>query len=51
MALRDGHTDEFSGRRSFRYGPSTSNTVRINAGGHVLIITADLYAEDRESMV
>lgn len=27
MMLRHGHTDEYQGNRSFRYGPSTTNTV------------------------
>ena len=29
MALRHEHDDEFSGARSFRYGSSTTNTVRV----------------------
>ena len=46
MALRDGHSDDFSGRRGFRYGPSTSNTVSygyhaLNNGHLLLHLLAD----------
>ena len=29
MTMRHTHTDDVSGEKSFRYGPSTSNTVKI----------------------
>ena len=29
MALRHEHDDEFSGEKSFRFGPSTTNTVEL----------------------
>lgn len=30
MALRHGHGDTWAGLKSFKYGKSTSNTVRSN---------------------
>ena len=29
MAMRHNHSDGVSGEKSFRYGPSTSNTVNV----------------------
>ena len=31
MCLHDHHDDAFSGKRAFRYGKSTTNTVRVLA--------------------
>ena len=30
MTMRHTHTDSVSGEKSFRYGPSTSNTVNVS---------------------
>ena len=30
IALRSSHTDTFAGEKSFRYGKSTTNTVRLS---------------------
>ena len=39
MALRHEHDDAFSGDKSFRFGSSTTNTVRIfYKSSHVLVI-------------
>ncbi len=37
MALRHSHTDEFKWEKSFRFGSSTTNTVRVHPCKHAVI--------------
>lgn len=42
MAMRHNHRDEWQGEKSFRYGSSTTNTVKSNETS-VLLYTNDLH--------
>ena len=43
MSLRHGHVDDFKGKKSYRFGSSTTNTVSLNKGSREVLIIIPVF--------